>query len=54
MTKHDLYTEIEVPEVKLIQNANEMYNNKVVVKEWTKEDPKDSKILALTIHLSNL
>ena len=54
MKNYYWYTVIEVPAVELVQNATGNFNNMLAAKEWTKIDPKDDKILALTTHLYNL
>ena len=52
--KDEGYIGIEVDMGEIIQNENKKYNNMITAKEWTKTDPKDATILALTTRLSKL
>ena len=53
-TKDDWDTGTKLLSGYLIQNYINKYNNMVAAKEWTKTDPKDSKILSLTTMISKL
>ena len=53
-TKDDWDIGRELPTGDIICDPNKRYNNMVERKEWTKTDPKDSKILSLTTHMSKL
>ena len=43
--------ETAFPEIEIVQNATDQYNNMVAVKYLNKTDPKYAKTLALTTHL---
>ena len=54
ITKDDWDTVTEVLAGYLIQNYDENYNNMVSLKEFTKTDPKDAKIISLPTCLTKL